>query len=42
VIDIKDNKIKVDYTSKTDNKNTIDWFDCKFWTKLETKKTLIK
>ena len=40
VIDIKDNKIKVDYTSKTDNKKVIDWFACKFWTKLETQKPL--
>ena len=42
VIDIneKDNKIKVDYTAKSDKKPVIDWFDCKFWKKLETQKTL--
>lgn len=40
VIDIKENKIKVDYTAKTDKENVIDWFDCNFWKKQETQKTL--
>lgn len=40
VIDSKENKIKVDYTAKTDRENVIDWFDFKFWKKLEPKKTL--
>lgn len=34
------NRIKVDYTAKTEKQPVKDWFDCKFWTKLETQKTL--
>jgi hypothetical protein len=39
-IDNDRNRIKVDYTGKLEKTKTIDWFDCKFWTKLETQKHL--
>jgi hypothetical protein len=39
-IDTSRNKIKVDYTAKSDKEKVKDWFAYSFWTKLETKKTL--
>lgn len=38
--DSDQNKIQVDYTAKNDKKPVIDWFQCSFWKKLETQKTL--
>lgn len=38
--DSDQNKIEVDYTSKSDKKPVIDWFRLEFWNKKETQKTL--
>jgi hypothetical protein len=35
-IDTSRNKIKVDYTAKSDKEKAIDWFAYSFWTKTET------
>lgn len=38
--DNKLDRIKVDYTAKSEKEPAIDWFHKSFWTKLETQKPL--